>query len=84
MNIGDLNLIRRLKSENHEFNLIIEGSFEHNGNRKGGKISGEILQKSAQTILMDWRKSLEMRNFSVSCVTELTLSEKQRDILRRR
>ena len=56
MNIGDLNLIRRLKNENYEYNLVVEGAFEHNGNRKVSKISGEIFGKLAQTIHMDWKK----------------------------
>ena len=84
VNIGDLNLIRRLKNENYEYNLVVEGAFEHNGNRKVSKISGEIFGKLAQTIHMDWKKSLQLKNFTVGCVTELILRDKQRTILRRR
>ena len=82
VNIGDLNIIRRLKNENHEYNLIIEGAFEHN--RKLSKINGEIFRKLAETVHMDWRKSLELSNLTFGCITELVLRDKQKILLRRR
>ena len=82
VNIGDLNIIRRLKNENHEYNLIIEGAFEHN--RKLSKINGEIFRKLAETVHMDWRKSIGFNNLTVDCITELVLMDKQKILLRRR
>ena len=82
VNIGDLNLIRRLKNENHEYNLIVEGAFEHN--RKVGRKTEAIFKKFGQTIHMDWKKSLELNNLTFGCITELVLRDKQRILLKRK
>ena len=82
INIGDLNLIRRLKNENHEYNLVVEGAFEHS--RKVSKKSGEIFEKFAQEISMDWKKSLELNNLTFGCITELILRDRKGILLRRR
>ena len=83
VNIGDLKIIRHLKNENYEYNLVVHGAFEHN--RKINKKNGEIFEKSPQEIYMDWRKSLELNNLTVGCVTELVVRrDKKRILLRRR
>ena len=82
VNFGNLNIIRRQKNENHEYNLIIEGVFEHY--RKLRKKNGKIFQKLAETVHMDWRKSIGFNNLTVDCITELVLMDKQKILLRRR
>ena len=82
VNFGNLNIIRRQKNENHEYNLIIEGAFEDY--RKLRKTNGKIFQKLAETVHMDWRKSIGFNNFEVDCITELVLMDKQKILLRRR
>ena len=82
VNFGNLNIIRRQKNENHEYNLIIEGAFEDY--RKLRKTNGKIFQKLAETVYMDWRKSIGFNNFTVDCITELVLMDKQKILLRRR
>ena len=82
VNFGDLNLIRRQENENHEYNLIVEGAFEHN--RKVRRKNAEIFQHFGQTIHMDWKKSLELNNLTVGCITELVLRDKKRILLKRK
>ena len=85
VNIGELNLIRRLENENHEYNLIVEGAFENIRKVTKTKINGEIFKKFAQTTHMDWKKSLELNNYTLyNCITELELRDKQRILLRQR
>lgn len=82
VNFGNLNIIRRQKNENHEYNLIIEGAFEDY--RKLRNTNGKIFQKLAETVHMDWRKSIGFNNLTVDCITELVLMDKQKILLRRR
>ena len=82
VNFGNLNIIRRQKNENHEYNLIIEGAFEDY--RKLRNTNGKIFRKLAETVHMDWRKSIGFNNLTVDCITELVLMDKQKILLRRR
>ena len=67
--------------ERQDFERLIENLY---GNRKLNTIKGEIFLKLAETVHIDWRKSLELNNLTFGCITELELRDKQKILLRRR
>ena len=74
--MGNVNVIRRLEDENYQFNLKIDGAFEHV--EKNRQKSQQILRKldSSGRLQLDWKKSLNLNNHTFGCITKVEVLDK--------
>ena len=82
--LGKLKIIRRLKDENYQYTLEIKGPLE--SVKESGQKSDGILEKldSLGGLEFDLKKSLDLNNSTVDCITELEVLEKNISLLKRR